>query len=311
MHVHVHVSRDTPHASRCPPTHLPPPQSRRKPQGAAGSPNNWNFISPELIKIIQFCFKNLYLWTFLNSSRLMLITLDTPHPPVPPPWSRRRQNLKNAIKRERIEIIEFCLEICDSWALLHTYRLGLICRWRGVPSQMALLCFEPKKVHVFHSCNSLDKKFLVFALDPTRPCLDWQLSRFLTSQPIYEPFKFDLKWRPKCKIWLKSQFAKEPSTIEKFEILKYLNIWNSHHGGGVYTPLSTPPALTHSSGACWDTPLLPKCMLGYTPLLPRCMLRYTPSMDRQMPVKTLPYYNLRAVMNIISLRLDEAVHIRS
>ena len=34
MHVHVHMSRDTPHAPRCPPTHLPSPQSRREPQGA-------------------------------------------------------------------------------------------------------------------------------------------------------------------------------------------------------------------------------------------------------------------------------------
>ena len=32
--MHVHMSRDTPHAPRCPPTHLPPPQSRREPQGA-------------------------------------------------------------------------------------------------------------------------------------------------------------------------------------------------------------------------------------------------------------------------------------
>ena len=116
------------------------------------------------------------------------------------------------------KIIEFHLKICDPWALLHTYRLGLMCRWGGIPSQMALLCFEPKKVHVFHSCDSLDKKFPVLALDPTRPCLDWQLSRFLTSQPINDTFKFDLKWRPKCKIWLKSQFAKEPSTVEIFQM---------------------------------------------------------------------------------------------
>ena len=34
VHVHVHVSRDTPHVPRCSPTHLPPPQSRREPQGA-------------------------------------------------------------------------------------------------------------------------------------------------------------------------------------------------------------------------------------------------------------------------------------
>ena len=32
VHVHVHMSRDTPHAPRCPPTHLPPPQSRREPK---------------------------------------------------------------------------------------------------------------------------------------------------------------------------------------------------------------------------------------------------------------------------------------
>ena len=30
----MHMSRDTPHAPRCSPTHLPPPQSRREPQGA-------------------------------------------------------------------------------------------------------------------------------------------------------------------------------------------------------------------------------------------------------------------------------------
>ena len=88
---------------------------------AAGSPNHWKFISPELINIVPFCLKNLYLWTFLNSSRLMLITLDTPL------HTCQSRNLKNAIKR--IKIIEFCLKICDPWALLHTYRLGLICRW--------------------------------------------------------------------------------------------------------------------------------------------------------------------------------------
>ena len=32
MCVHAHVWGDTPHAPRCPPTHLPPPQSRREPK---------------------------------------------------------------------------------------------------------------------------------------------------------------------------------------------------------------------------------------------------------------------------------------
>ena len=78
VHVHVHMSRDTPPCRQMPPTHLPPPQSCREPQGAAGSPNHQKFISPELIEIIWFCLKNLYLWTFLNSSTLTLITLHTP-----------------------------------------------------------------------------------------------------------------------------------------------------------------------------------------------------------------------------------------
>ena len=85
MHLHVHLSRDTPHAPSCPqPIYLLP--------RAAGSPNHQRFISPELIEIIRFCLKNLFLWTFLNSSRLTLITLDTPHLPVPPPWSWRSWN---------------------------------------------------------------------------------------------------------------------------------------------------------------------------------------------------------------------------
>ena len=32
VRMHVHVCGDTPHAPRCPPTHLPPPQSRREPK---------------------------------------------------------------------------------------------------------------------------------------------------------------------------------------------------------------------------------------------------------------------------------------
>ena len=37
---------------------------------AVGSPKHQNSISPELIKIIRFCLKILYLWTYLNSYRL-------------------------------------------------------------------------------------------------------------------------------------------------------------------------------------------------------------------------------------------------
>ena len=61
--MHVHVCENTPHAPRCPPPTCPLPR-------AAGSPKHQNSISPELIEIIRFCLKILYLWTFLNSYRL-------------------------------------------------------------------------------------------------------------------------------------------------------------------------------------------------------------------------------------------------
>ena len=58
----------------------PPPTPR-----AAGSWKHQISISLELIEIIRFCLKILYLWTFLNSYRLWLITPDTPtHLPHPP-----------------------------------------------------------------------------------------------------------------------------------------------------------------------------------------------------------------------------------
>ena len=46
-----------------PSTHPPTPR-------ATGSPKHQNSISLELIEIIRFCLKILYLWTFLNSYRL-------------------------------------------------------------------------------------------------------------------------------------------------------------------------------------------------------------------------------------------------
>ena len=116
---------------------------------ATGSPNLQKFISPELIEIILFCLKNLYLWTFRNSSRLTLITLDVPHPPAPPSWSQRSRSLKNAIKCEWIKIIEFCLKIYDPWTLIHTYRLGLLCSWGGCPIPNGTFMFWAQKSTCF------------------------------------------------------------------------------------------------------------------------------------------------------------------
>ena len=147
MHMYVHVCGDTPHPQIPPDT---PPPTCPLPR-AAGSPKHQNSISLELIKIFRFCLKILYLWTFLNSYRLQLITPDTPHPPAPPPRAEETRIRWIARTLERIKIIQFCLKICDPWTLLHTYRLGLMCRWGGVLFQMALLCFWPKKVLLWPS----------------------------------------------------------------------------------------------------------------------------------------------------------------
>ena len=54
IHVHVCICGDTPHAPRHSSPTCPLPR-------AAGSPKHQNSISPELIEIIQFCLKILYL----------------------------------------------------------------------------------------------------------------------------------------------------------------------------------------------------------------------------------------------------------
>ena len=62
------------HACACVWGHPPMPPDAPPPTcplpRAAGSPKHQNSISPELIEIIRFCLKILYLWTFLNSYRL-------------------------------------------------------------------------------------------------------------------------------------------------------------------------------------------------------------------------------------------------
>ena len=57
---HPPMPPDTP---RCPPPTCPLPR-------AAGSPKHQISITLELIEIIRFCLKILYLWTFLDSYRL-------------------------------------------------------------------------------------------------------------------------------------------------------------------------------------------------------------------------------------------------
>ena len=102
---------------------------------------------------------------------------DTPHPPAPPSRAKETQIGRITITLERIEIIQFCLKICDPWTLLHTYRLSLMCRWGVYYPKWHFHVFDPKK----YCCDPPIKKFSIFALDPIRPYLDWALRGFLTS----------------------------------------------------------------------------------------------------------------------------------
>ena len=94
------------------------------------------------------------------------------YPDLPLPNRARGPEIsKNAIKLECIEIIQFCLKICDFWTLLHFYRIGLVCRW-GSYHKKHIFTFGPKKLHVFCSCEPPDKNFLFYTLKTDKPFLD-------------------------------------------------------------------------------------------------------------------------------------------
>ena len=100
-----------------------------------------------------------------------------PPPTCPLPRAAWRPKHQNSISPELIEIIRFCLKICDPWTLLHTYRLVLMCRWGVSYFKWHFYVFDAKKC----SCDPPIKNFPVLALDPIRPYLDWALRGFLTS----------------------------------------------------------------------------------------------------------------------------------
>ena len=88
MRACAHVHGGCPHSPTPPSTH---PTTHQPPKGGGGNTQNSEIsIRLELIEIIRFCMKNLFLWTFLNSSRLMLITIDTPPPTCPAPLEPKK-----------------------------------------------------------------------------------------------------------------------------------------------------------------------------------------------------------------------------
>ena len=83
---------------------------------------------------------------------------------------------------------------------------------------MALLCFGPKKVHLFRSCEPLIKNFPVFALDPIRPYLDWAPERIFNLLTHLQPFQIRLEMKTKEQNWTKMSICHRTVNHKK--------IWN-------------------------------------------------------------------------------------
>ena len=136
------------------PNHLPPPQSHREPKTAKfnnswTNRDNWILFEDSLP---------------LNISELIQATADHPrHPPPPAPSPRAEKTQIGRITKtlEWIEIIQFCLKICDPWTLLHTYKLGLLCRW-GCPIPNGTFMFWNQKSTSFSLLWASDKNFSCF-----------------------------------------------------------------------------------------------------------------------------------------------------
>ena len=87
----------------------------------------------------------------LNTPELIQTIVCHPRylqPPGPSPRAEETEIRKITISIERIEIIQFCLKICDPWSLLHTYRLGL-CRWGVSYPKWHFYVLDPKKYIFF------------------------------------------------------------------------------------------------------------------------------------------------------------------
>ena len=152
----VHVGGDTVHAPRCPwhpPTNLPPPQSRREPKTPKFN-KSWTNRDNSILFTDSLP---------LNIPELIYTIADHPqYPPSTcptPPRAEKTQIRRITITLESIEIIQFCLKICDPWTLLHIYRLGLMCRWGGCPIWNGTFMFWTQKSTSFSLLWASDKKF--------------------------------------------------------------------------------------------------------------------------------------------------------
>ena len=139
--------------------------------------------------------------TCVAASPQNTLTESHPHPPTPtPPKGGTPEISQKSIKTERIKIFEFCLKILDLWTLVHSYRLHLVCRWRGgVLSQIAYFTFGSKNVHIFCSCELPVKHFPVFTLESDRPCLELTINMIFDLLTLLQPFQITAETKTKVQ----------------------------------------------------------------------------------------------------------------
>ena len=149
--VHVHVCGGHPPTTPHPYPPTPTPQSCREPKTPKFN-NSWTNRDNSILfeDSLPLNIPEL-IWTIVDHPR-------HPHPPAPPPRAKETQIKRITITLEQIEIIQFCLKIWESWTLLHTYRLDLMCRWGVSYYKWHFYVFDPKKC----SCDPPIKKISCF-----------------------------------------------------------------------------------------------------------------------------------------------------
>ena len=138
------------------------------------------------------------------------------HPPThrqEPGWLK---SLNMQLKLERIKIIQFRLKIWDLCTFLHLFRLGVVCRWGVVPSQIAFFIFGPKTVHVFCSCEPLGKIFLFSHWNVIYHVQTDNQYDFWPPDPIMTLSNCSWNEDKSAKFDFDINFIIEPSIIEKF-----------------------------------------------------------------------------------------------
>ena len=102
----------------------------------------------------------------------MHVGIPQTHPQPHPQEPGGPQIIKNAVKLEQIKIISIPFEDLGPLYFPAVIRTKFSMQVGVSHPKMTFLCFGPKNIHAFCSCEIPSKKCPVFTLEPDRPCLD-------------------------------------------------------------------------------------------------------------------------------------------